>query len=135
VIRIYPLILFEPIKIKLSLKNGRMIELKGIIVEYKLQMITTIKTLKSLKEVVYGFVMQFFFIRVCEEHKQVVKRLKVKAFLEEYKLVFVEPKHLSPVKKFDHRIPLIPKAKPFNIRLYKSSLVHDKDIKKLLKKL
>jgi len=32
-----------------------MIELKGIIVEYKLQM-----TLKSLKEVVYGFVMQFF---------------------------------------------------------------------------
>ena len=37
-----------------------MIELKGIIVEYKLQMITTIKTLKSLNEVVYGFVMQFF---------------------------------------------------------------------------
>lgn len=38
-----------------------MIELKGIIVEYKLQMITKIKTLKSLKDVVYGFVMQFFY--------------------------------------------------------------------------
>jgi hypothetical protein len=56
-------------------------------------MITTIKTLKSLKKVVYGFVMQFFFMRVREEHKQVVKKLKVKAFLEEYKLVFVEHKN------------------------------------------
>jgi hypothetical protein len=74
-------------------------------------------------------------MRVREEHKQVVKKLKVKAFLEEYKLVFVEHKHLSPVKKFYHKIPLVPKAEPFNIRLYKISLMHDKNIKKLLKKL
>lgn len=55
-LRIYSTILFDFIKMKLSFrKDGRMTESKGIIEEAGLQMITTAKDYKSLREAVYGF--------------------------------------------------------------------------------
>lgn len=53
---IYSPILFDFIKMKLSFKNdGSMIELKRIIEEASLQMVSTMKVHKSLKEIDYGF--------------------------------------------------------------------------------
>jgi hypothetical protein len=37
-----------------------------------------------------------------------------------------------PIRVVDHKISLIPRAKPVNIRLYKSSLIHKKEIEKLV---
>lgn len=52
---IYSPILFDFIKMKLSFKkDGSMIELKRIIEEASLQMVSTMKH-KSLKEIDYGF--------------------------------------------------------------------------------
>lgn len=52
----------------------------------------------------------------------------MKTLPEEYDSVFAKPKHLRPARGFDHMIPLIPGAKPINIRPYKSSFVHKKEI-------
>jgi len=53
---IYSPILFDFIKMKLSFKkDGSMIELKRIIEEASLQMVSTMKVHKSLKEIDYGF--------------------------------------------------------------------------------
>lgn len=53
---IYSSILFDFIKMKLSFKkDGSMIELKRIIEEASLQMVSTMKVHKSLKEIDYGF--------------------------------------------------------------------------------
>lgn len=53
---IYSPILFDFIKMKLSFKkDGNMIELKRIIEEASLQMVSTMKVHKSLKEIDYGF--------------------------------------------------------------------------------
>lgn len=60
---------------------------------------------------------------------------KVKAFLEEFALIFEQPKNLSPTRRFDHKIPLKFKAQPVNIRPYKSSFVQKGEIEKMVKKM
>lgn len=42
--------------------------------------------------------------------KKKVEATQVKAFLEEFALIFEKPKNLSPVRRFDHKIPLKLKA-------------------------
>jgi hypothetical protein len=46
---------------------------------------------------------------------------EILAVLTEYDQVFVEPDDLPPPRQFDHAIPLIPGAKPVNLRLYRYS--------------
>jgi hypothetical protein len=54
-------LLFDFIKIKISFrKEGRMIELKGIVEGANLQCITVEKVQKNLKAAIIGFVGQFF---------------------------------------------------------------------------
>lgn len=60
---------------------------------------------------------------------------QVKAFLEEFALMFEQPKSLSPAIRFDHKIPLKLKAQPLNIRPYKSSFVQKEEIEKMVKKM
>lgn len=55
----------------------------------------------------------------------------IKALLKEFELVLNEPKQLPPVRTLDHKIPLIPIAKPVNIRPYRSFFIH-KEIERLM---
>jgi len=57
-------VLFDFIKIKISFrKEGRMIELRGIVEGANLQCITVEKVQKNLRAVITGFVGQYFFYR------------------------------------------------------------------------
>lgn len=38
--------------------------------------------------------------------------------IQEFQQLFAEPKGLPPVREFDHAIPLLPGAKPVNLRPY-----------------
>jgi hypothetical protein len=49
--------------------------------------------------------------------------------------MFIEPKHPPSFRSLDHKIPLIPKVKPINIKPYESSFMHKKKIDKLVKKM
>jgi hypothetical protein len=42
---------------------------------------------------------------------------------------------LPSTRALDHKIPLIPRAKPINMRPYKSSYMHKKEIEKLMKEI
>lgn len=87
-------------------------------------MVSIIKIHKSFKEVVYGYIGQFFSLEVQEERNQRITVVEVEAILKEYQAVFRETKHLPSKRSIDHRIPLIPVAKPVNIRPYRSSFLH-----------
>lgn len=49
----------------------------------------------------------------------IVHRPEIQALLDKYKEVFSEPTGLPPRRKYDHRIPLIPGARPVSIRPYR----------------
>jgi len=55
----------------------------------------------------------------------------IKALLKEFELVLNEPKQLPPIRTLDHKIPLIPIAKPVNIRPYRGFFIH-KEIERLM---
>jgi hypothetical protein len=55
-------------------------------------------------------IMFLFRIDKKTKKKKKVEATQVKAFLEEFALIFEKPKNLSPVRRFDHKIPLKLKA-------------------------
>jgi len=79
------------------------------------------------------FVGQLFSITTAEEITSNTKNAKVKAFLEEFKIVFGELMYLPPIRKLDNIIPLIRGAKPAKIRPYRSSFILKEEIEKLVK--
>jgi hypothetical protein len=128
-LRVYSPILFDFVKLKLSFKKEeRMIELKGVVNEVRLQEIMATKAYKSLKKAVSGFDGQFFAIEVVEAAVDYEK-----ALLKEFHMVFAESTQLSPVSNLDHKIPLFPGAKSVNIRPYRSFLIQKEEIERLVK--
>jgi len=75
---------------------------------------------------------QLFSITTAEEITLNTKNAKVKALLEEFKIVFEELMYLPPIRKLDNRIPLIHDAKPANIIPYRSSFILKEEIEKLV---
>jgi hypothetical protein len=71
-----------------------------------------------LKEAIYGLIGKFFSMKTFKEPKQVMQNSKVKALLKDYKIVFLEPKHLLPTRQLNHKIPLILGAKLVNSKPY-----------------
>jgi len=76
---------------------------------------------------------QLFSITTAEEITSNTKNAKVKALLEEFKIVFEELMYLPPIRKLDNKIPFIHGAKPANIILYRSSFILKEEIGKLVK--
>ena len=133
-LRVYSPILFDFVKLKLSFKKEeRMIELKGVVNEVRLQEIMATKAYKSLKKAVSGFDGQFFAIEVVEAAVDDEKDPVVEALLKEFHMVFAESTQLSPVRNLDHKIPLFPGAKSVNIRPYRSFLIQKEEIERLVK--
>lgn len=64
-----------------------------------------------------------------------MKDLEVKILIDEYQYVFTKLKHLPLIRKLDHKIPPIPRAKSVNIRSCMSSFEHKKEIEKLVKEI
>ena len=130
--RYYP-ILFDFIKMQtLTKKDGRTIKLKGMVQEAKLQMITTTKVHKNLKEAIFGFVRKLFSMKFREESSKKTKNIEVKELLEEFQLIFAKPKHLPPVIRLDHKISLVLGAKLVKIRPYRNYFIHKEEIEKLM---
>ena len=83
-LRMYSHVLFNFIKMKISLKKyWRAIELKGMIEEKKIQMIDVTMVHKNLKEVIFIFVGQLFSMTIIEESNIKTKNKEIKALLEE----------------------------------------------------
>lgn len=57
-----------------------------------------------------------------KEIKETETPLPILQILGQYPEVFQEPQELSPPRKQDHKIPLIPGATPVNIRPYPTFL-------------
>jgi hypothetical protein len=57
-------------------------------------------------------------MKTFKEPKQVMQNSKVKALLKDYKIVFLELKHLLPTRQLNHKIPLILGAKLVNSKPY-----------------
>lgn len=54
----------------------------------------------------------------------------IQAMLREHSAIFKEPKGLPPQRSFDHSIPLLPGARPVNIRPYRYAPKQKDKIKK-----
>ena len=97
-LRIFSSILFDFIKIKLSFflkKKKKIIELKEIVEEASLQMVSVQKIHKNLREVVCGYVGQLFSLDDQDEGKQKTTMIEVETLLEEYHVLFQELRHLQ----------------------------------------
>jgi len=103
-----------------------MIELKGIVKKYILQMISTTKIYKNLKEILYGFMGKLFSIKATSMKDKKEFKPKFKELLDEFRSIFKKLKDLLSIRSLDHRISLLPRVEPVNMRLYKSSFMHKK---------
>ena len=129
-------ILFDFIKMKITFKKeGRMLELKGIIKTASLQSMTVEKVQKNLKTSIMGFVGQFFLIEATTASVAVLANAEVGELLANYAKVFQEPTALTPRKRHDHRIPLQTGAQPVNCRPYKNSFFQKGEIEKMVKEM
>jgi hypothetical protein len=54
----------------------------------------------------------------------------VSSLLEEFQELFAEPQGLPPVRQFDHAIPLLPGAKPVNLRPYRFNPAQKDEVEK-----
>ena len=96
---------------KVSLKKeGRTIELKGMVEEAKLHMMVATKVHKNPKEAILIWFCwsTVFFNTVSEESNKKTVNAEVTPLLKEFHSVFAEPKTLPPERKLDHKISLIP---------------------------
>jgi len=64
---------------------------------------------------------------------QVFELALLELLLAEYQDLFIEPKSLPPRRSLDHSIPLIPQAKPVNIRSYRYPPKLKTEIERLVK--
>lgn len=55
--------------------------------------------------------------------------------LEEYEDVFVEPQQLPMHRNLDHKIPLKPNSKPFNLRPYRYPYFQKTKVEKLVREM
>nr|GEV31313.1 reverse transcriptase [Tanacetum cinerariifolium] len=62
-------------------------------------------------------------------------KLQIQTLLDEFTIIFTEPKGLPPNSSHDHNIPLAPNAPPINIRPYKHPLVQKDAIELMVKEL
>lgn len=60
---------------------------------------------------------------------------EIAALLEEFQVVFAEPKTLPQHRSWDHRIPLLPGAKPVNIRPYRYTPEQKNEIEAQIKEM
>ena len=131
----YSPVLFDFIKLKLSFKKSdRMIELKGIVQNSDLHMMSAVKKQNSFKDVIVGVIGQFFAMEG-EEGKPAKVAVEIEALLNEFAELFEEPRALPPARKFDHKILLQTGAQAINIRPYKSSFIQKGEIERLVKEM
>ena len=129
----YSPVLFDFIKLRLSFKkNDRMVELKGIMHNSELHMITTLKEQNNFKDVILGVIGQFFAMEVEGEEKPTKVAEEIESLLNEFAGVFEEPRTLPPARRFDHKILLKKDSQAINIRPYKSSFIQKGEIEKLV---
>jgi len=82
-------ILFDFIKIKITFKKeGRMLELKGIVETASLQRMTVEKVQKNLKTSIMGFVGQFFLIEATTVPLPILANTEIVGLLADYAEVF-----------------------------------------------
>lgn len=55
---------------------------------------------------------------------------EVSELIEQYTVLFEEPRGLPPSRAVDHAIPLVPGAKPVNLRPYRHSPVQKDEVEK-----
>uniref|UniRef100_A0ACD5ZDX5 Uncharacterized protein n=1 Tax=Avena sativa TaxID=4498 RepID=A0ACD5ZDX5_AVESA len=55
--------------------------------------------------------------------------------LEEYQVLFEEPTELPPPRQFDHAIPLLPGAKPVNLRPYRYNPAQKDEVERQIKQM
>lgn len=121
---------------KLSFKTReKMIELKGIMKKYILRMISTTRIYKNLKEILYGFMGKLFSIKATSMKDKKEFKPKFKELLDKFRSIFKKLKDLLSVRSLDHRISLLPRVEPVNMRLYKSSFIHKKKFERLIKEI
>ncbi|KAJ4784848.1 polyprotein [Rhynchospora pubera] len=60
---------------------------------------------------------------------------QLKPLIDEYAMLFEEPTELPPKRAIDHQIPLIPEAKPINLRPYRHSYFQKLEIEKIIEEL
>jgi len=82
-------ILFDFIKIKITFKKeGRMLELKGIVETASFQRMTVEKVQKNLKTSIMGFVGQFFLIEATTVPLPILANTEIVGLLADYAEVF-----------------------------------------------
>lgn len=78
-------------------------------------------------------------IEIHQEEEQNSEAIELPAEIEqvlsEFEPVFTEPEGLPPTRQFDHAIPLVPGAKPVNLRPYRYSPAQKDAIEKKVAKM
>ena len=113
-------------------KDGQIVILQGV--QSKLQPVPQI-SMAQLQELVDDHAVACVvtpYPVTDQEHKQqkADETLEVEQLLKEYEVVFSEPQGLPKSKPWDHTIPLIPGAKPVNIRPYRYTPEQKTEIEK-----
>lgn len=75
----------------------------------------------------------YYMVQLCAITDEVAKLVVM--VLETYEQVFAEPKGLSPHRKYDHKIPLLPGASPVNLRPYRYIPMQKNEIEHQVKEL
>lgn len=125
---------YQSLRITL-IKDGIPITLQGDNNEGSLQAISGKKLSKMLKAsqgVTQGFICMINATTVPEKPTIPTELMTV---LQKYKSVFTEPQGLPPVRKHDHKIPLLQGSQPVNQRCYRVPYVQKTEIERQVKEM
>jgi hypothetical protein len=60
---------------------------------------------------------------------------RAEQLLQEFEVLFLEPTELPPPRQFDHAIPLLPGAKPVNLRPYRFNPAQKDEVERQIKQM
>jgi hypothetical protein len=110
--------------------NGKMIILTGIRSKTdSCKQVDTRVLINMLQQAMVANVIQVQQLEATEDTPMAVPP-EIDAILIEFAQVFAKPDGLPPSHPFDHSIPLVPGAKPVNVRPYRYSLAQKDEIEK-----
>ncbi|XP_019163173.1 PREDICTED: uncharacterized protein LOC109159525 [Ipomoea nil] len=113
-------------------KDGKRVLLKGMTKGITLKQATKKEVRRWKKEGVQGYLLQGMIHSVLSSGKTDIDYPELSEILGEFQDVFEEPKTLPPKRLFYHEIPLIPGAKPVNIKPYRYSFLQKNTIEKMV---
>lgn len=123
---------FRELKITIN-KEGQRIMLHGKVEEGTIKMITGKAMNKLMSKSNEGMMGYLFLMENRDQNSEVDPEMM--KLLQEYEVVFQEPKGMPPVRNQDHKIPLIAGSQPVNMRSYRIPYIQKAEVEKQVREM